>query len=111
MTHFIGERKHFTLEHLADSEKLTWILRYIEQYGQIDGDHHKAWVLDQIAQIIHDTPIETCIAEWKLDDNKILTEDRYHLGEPSEQYAEWVETMCDGRDGPETYSYDPGIAP
>jgi hypothetical protein len=51
-------------------------------YGGIDGDHHKAWVIDQAV--------------------RALTGDRY---------AEVVAEACDGEDGPDTYSWDEGIAP
>ena len=29
-----------------------WAMVYIERYGQTDGSHHKAWVLDQIARMM-----------------------------------------------------------
>lgn len=52
------------------------------QYGQIDGAHHKTWVIDQMV--------------------RALTGDKYE---------EWVKDFCDGVDGPETYSWETGIAP
>ena len=52
------------------------------KYGGIDGDHHKAWVLDQICRIL--------------------------LGPDYEQH---VKEACDGEDGPDTYSWDEGIPP
>jgi hypothetical protein len=51
-------------------------------YGQIDGDHHKAWVIDQIARLI-------------LED----------------EYDDWVLEYQDGEDGPNTYGWNCGIAP
>lgn len=53
----------------------------IFQYGQIDGDHHKAWLLDQVARTLLSNYDEVIV--------------RYRAGE----------------DGPETYSWDEGIAP
>lgn len=52
------------------------------EYGQIDGSHHKAWVIDQMV--------------------RRLTGD---------SYEQFVAEQCDGDDGPDTYSWDEGIAP
>jgi hypothetical protein len=50
--------------------------------GQIDGADHKAWTIDQAV--------------------RALTGDNY---------AQWVVDFCAGEDGPETYTWDEGIAP
>lgn len=84
-----------------------WILLWIEKYGGIDGDHHKTWVLDQIARIIHGTKVIIKLAKW--DDGQ--QEYRFTLDEPSVQYDQWVANVCDGEDGANTYDYDTGIAP
>lgn len=52
------------------------------QYGGIDGDHHKAWVIDQMVRIL-----------------------------AGENYEKIVKEACDGEDGPDTYDWDEGIAP
>jgi len=52
------------------------------QYGGADGDHHKAWVIDQMF--------------------RALTGD---------QYERIVKEARAGEDGPETYNWDEGIAP
>lgn len=52
------------------------------RYGSNDGSHHKAWVIDQMV--------------------RALTGDGY---------AAFVASCCDGEDGPETYSWEVGIAP
>lgn len=57
-------------------------LDLVYRYSQIDGAHHKAWCLDQVA--------------------RILTGDNY------EDFVVWTK---DGEDGPETYGWDEGIAP
>lgn len=54
----------------------------IVQYGGIEGEHHKTWVIDQVARAL--------------------------MGEG---YAQWVIHMKAGEDGPETYEWDEGIAP
>jgi hypothetical protein len=60
----------------------TAALTLIERYGQIDGAHHKTWVLDQVARAL--------------------------LGP---RYPEWVVEMKAGSDGADSYGYDEGIAP
>jgi len=53
-----------------------------EDYGGIDGGHHKTWVIDQMVRIL--------------------------LGE---KYETFVKEYCDGEDGPNTYEWEEGIAP
>lgn len=60
-------------------------LAVIERYGGIEGDHHRAWVIDQVVRKL--------------------------LGDSDEGYKAWVAEMKDGEDGPETYGWDEGIAP
>lgn len=80
-----------------------WAMYFISQYGQIDGSHHKLWVLDSVAQVLNGTPVIVKEASW-LNGEK---EFRITLGEPSEKYKKWVDEMkCDGE-----YDYDEGIAP
>lgn len=88
-------------------DQRMWALYYIGTYGQTEGDHHKAWVLDQVARILLGTPVIAKVARWE-DGQKEL---RVHTGEPSQLYYEWVKDMCDGEDGPNTYSYQCGVAP
>ncbi len=57
-------------------------LSVAKDYGQIDGAHHKAWVIDQMCR-------------------KILGDD----------YDAFVTSHNNGGDGPDTYSWDIGIAP
>lgn len=54
------------------------------QYGQIDGDHHKAWVIDQMCRALLET---------------------------EEAYRQFVRDACMGDDGPDTYGWNEGIAP
>ena len=69
-------------EEADDFDRAEKALEIILRYGGIDGEHHKTWVIDQIA--------------------RILTGDHYE---------EWVREACDGEDGPDTYGWDVGIAP
>ena len=52
------------------------------QYGGIDGDYHKAWVIDQMVRIL-----------------------------AGDKYDQIVKDACDGEDGPDTYRWSIGIAP
>lgn len=84
-----------------------WAMYFIEAYGQIDGGHHKQWVLDQVARILKGTNVIIKKANWEGG----ISEWRVHLDDPSEEYLQWVVEMKDGEDGEDTYSYDEGIAP
>lgn len=63
-------------------ENVTAALEIACRFGQIDGDHHKAWVIDQMCRAL--------------------------LGEG---YAAWVAEANSGDDGPEAYDWDVGIPP
>lgn len=67
---------------LSKSEKIDAALDLLIRYGQVDGDHHKAWVIDQAVRILAG-----------LD------------------YEQTIKDACDGEDGPNTYEWDEGIAP
>ena len=67
-----------------DTERVQLALELLERDGQVDGDHHKAWVIDQTV--------------------RILTGD-------NDDYQAWIERYRAGEDGPDTYSWDEGIAP
>lgn len=69
------------LERTGDG-RIVSALTIIFSYGQIDGDHHKAWVIDQVVRAL------------------LLNE-----------YDEGIRDYCCGEDGPDTYSWDIGIAP
>lgn len=71
------------IETLKEKDKqIEKVLDLIFEYGQIDGGHHKAWVIDQIV--------------------KILTKDKYD---------EWVKNYVYDEETGDTYSWDKGIAP
>ncbi len=85
-----------------------WAMYFLEHYGQIDGGHHKAWVLDQMARAIKGTPVIVECALWS--DGQ--AEDRVWLGDPSTEYIMWRDTILGGHNGDEReYDYDEGIAP
>ena len=59
-------------------------LELARQYASIDGAHHKMWVIDQMVRA---------------------------LCESEAAYRRWIAEHNDGEDGPDTYSWDEGIAP
>ena len=77
-------------------------LEYAFRYGQIDGGHHKQWVIDQMTRILLGTPVIFSLAKW--DDGE--EEYRIETGQPSKAYLDWVKKLK-GDD----YAYDEGIAP
>ena len=66
----------------TDAERIELALLVALEDGQVDGDHHKAWVIDRIV--------------------RALTGDRYERE---------IADYCAGEDGPDTYSWNEGIAP
>lgn len=96
-----------TLPATNKSERIEKALSIAVAYGGIDGAHHKDWVIDQMVRALTGCPVET------------LTQTPRGGGEPytyqaqgeSENYKELVANACDGEDGPQTYSWETGIAP
>lgn len=71
--------------------RVEWALRYIADYGAIDGDHHRAWLLDQVLRILKGTPVKLSMAEWRRPAGVARSiEYRFETGEPSQAYLEWV---------------------
>jgi len=62
--------------------KICAALDIAKSYGGIGGDHHKAWVIDQMVRAL-----------------------------AGDAYAQFVADARAGEDGPETYSWDEGKAP
>jgi len=81
-----------------------WAMFFIGRYGQFDGGHHKAWVLDQVARILKGTKVLVTLARWENGHEEF----RYQLDEPSQDYKDWVKDML-GDDN--EYDYDEGCAP
>jgi hypothetical protein len=104
MEGYLGEFPvDITTSEYADWQPAQWALYYIERYGAIDGDHHKTWVLDQIARILHGTPVIVTEARW--DDGKI--EHRVITGAATDTYHMWCDSMMDE----DSEDYDIGIPP
>jgi hypothetical protein len=66
----------------TDHQKIETALSIILRYGQIDGAHHKAWVIDQVTRVL--------------------------LGD---KYDTWIKDYKHEEDDPNAYDWDVGIAP
>jgi len=67
---------------LAPETRIENALMLAFKYSQIDGSHHKEWVIDQMVRELS-----------------------------GDQYNKFVADHNDGEDGPETYAWSEGIAP
>ncbi len=93
----------------ANYKAKDWAMEFIFAYGQIDGAHHKQWVLDQVARILKGTKVKVTLAKWSNGSQEY----RFNLEKPSKKYREWVK-LCRGEyteEGGYEYGYDEGIAP
>ena len=107
MEGYLGETNVDIKTHQEYSKytKSDWAILWIEKYGQIDGVHHKTWVLDQVTRILKGCEIIVKKASW----SNGYSEDRESLAEPNKEYLDWVKEMKG--EGKKTYSYDEGITP
>lgn len=67
---------------MTDRERIDAAIDLAVQYGGIDGDWHKAWVIDQMVRAL-----------------------------AGERYEAIVKEAKDGEDGPNSYTWEEGIAP
>lgn len=67
---------------MTESERINEAIELAVRYGGFDGAHHKDWVIDQMVRIL-----------------------------AGERYEQIVREACDGEDGPDTYSWETGVAP
>ena len=91
---------------MSDAERIADALGVIGQYGQTDGGHHKAWVLDQATRLLLGCKLEIVT----LTDSQGRPFEAEVVGSNA-AYRDWVRDICAGEDGPETYEYVEGIAP
>lgn len=87
-------------------ERIDKALDIAAECGNIDGGHHKMWVIDQMVRYLTGCPME----------QKTGTDYRgepytYEAQGESEEYRRLVERVTDGEDGPGTYEWDEGVAP
>ena len=67
---------------MTDKGKIHQALGVAFRYSQIDGDHHKAWVIDQIVRIL-----------------------------AGDEYESFIKGYRNGEDGTETFEWNVGQAP
>lgn len=67
---------------MKEQKRIDKAIELAVRYGGIDGDHHKAWVIDQMVRVL-----------------------------AGRDYKRIIKEACDGEDGPDTYTWDEGIAP
>lgn len=71
--------------------------------GVPDGDHHKAWVIDQIVRILTGGIVE--------ETSPLAGGQKITYLSMTDQYFDFVQEYEAGKDGPKTYEWDTGIAP
>ena len=91
----------------TDVSPAALALSLIGRYGGYDGEHHKTWVLDQVARILNGAPITWYERRWERDNHR---EQDFTVGTCA-RYQGWVRDLKNGEDGPDTYHYSEGIAP
>lgn len=67
---------------MTEQQRIEVAINLAVQYGGIDGNHHKAWVIDQMVRVL-----------------------------AGDNYKRIVADARNGNDGPETYEWDTGVAP
>ena len=69
---FVATKKKYVetvLNMLKEKDKkIEKVLELIFQYGQIDGDHHKTWVIDQIVRILTGEKYNEFVKEYETDE-------------------------------------------
>lgn len=87
-------------------QRIEDALEFAYIYGQVDGGHHKAWVIDQMVRVLTDCP-EVVVEDV---DSQGFAYSYTTQGE-SEEYRTFIQKHNNGEDGPDTYYWDEGITP
>lgn len=90
----------------SPQERIQTALDIAMNYGGTDGDHHKMWVIDQMVRCLTGCPTVKLTAF----DVRGLRYEYDVLGQ-SDEYRTWVTERKAGKDGPETYAWETGVAP
>jgi len=78
---YLGEVE---INHNMTKEELA--IDFLSKFSHIDGSHHKAWLLDQLARILMGTPVNATKASWVSGHSEL----RLSTGEPSKEYLDWI---------------------
>jgi hypothetical protein len=87
-------------------KRIKEALQIATDYGNIDGGHHKSWVIDQMVRALTGCP--TVVKKGVDIHGRNYSYEG--LGE-SNKYRQFVAKAKAGCDGPNTYGWDEGIAP
>jgi hypothetical protein len=89
----------------AYADRLTLALEFAKD-GQVDGEHHKAWAIDQMVRALTGCPMveETAVSAQ----GQRYT---YQTQGESEEYQRFIAEYKAGEDGPDTYGWEEGISP
>jgi hypothetical protein len=90
---------------MDNSARIKKAIDYAVRYGGIDGDHHKAWVIDQMVRALTGCPEVQRTAR-----SHGVAYDYLCQGE-SEEYLELVRSACASDDPDEEAEWDVGIPP
>lgn len=88
------------------NRRIRKAIEFAVRYGGIEGDHHKAWVIDQMVRALTGCPDVTKTATDANGD-----EYTFESQGESDEYEKLVAEACRGEEGPDTYGWDTGITP
>lgn len=91
---------------MSDRERIKAALEVAVRFGGIDGAHHKSWVIDQMVRCLTGCPKQTVYSKGL--NNMPYT---YEALGMSDEYLKLVAEAKSGEDGPDSYSWESGIAP
>ncbi len=102
----INETDSTALPAGTPEERIRKALAIAVAYGSNDGAHHKDWTIDQMVRALTGCPMaEESATDYRGSPYVYLAQ-----GE-SEEYQRLVADARSGADGPNTYSWETGIAP
>lgn len=96
-----------TLPASTKSERIEKALAIAVAYGGLEDVHHKDWVIDQMVRALTSCPMEIEHAPSSQGEEGYS----FTIQGESQDYKSLVAQACDGEDGPQTYSWETGIAP
>lgn len=85
-------------------DRVRKALEIAAEYGGDDGEHHKAYAVDQMVRALTGCPIVTKVAI-----NARGNDYEYQGQGESDEYKEFVAKFEAGEDGPRTHEWDVGI--
>ena len=89
----------------AAEERIRHALDIAKRYN-VDGAHHKAWLIDQMVRALTDCPI---VKREAIDCHG--EKYTYEAQGESDDYHRFVADYKAGPEGPDSYEWDEGIAP